>query len=232
MFIFIYVLVGYTGVFAENFNLLGTELQSCSQEGEATTGWYRNDKCTEGANDQGSHHICIDLSYAQTDDGNFCSLTGQPNWCDELQEGKPRVHWCICQWAFNSFLQAAGTSCDDFDVNCEATNNQARQAYGDNPKYAAALECLNKKCPPQEDESAVNTGATNALKKFKSEKMEHAKPDEAQSSTKGSNILLAGAIVSFLGISYYFYNSCSKAENEGFARFEGPVYALGSSYDD
>merc|ERR1719493_352973 len=154
---------------------------------------------------------------------NFCSLTGQPNWCDELQDGKPRVHWCICQWAFNSFLNADGTSCDDFDVNCDATNNQARIAYGNNPDYAKALECLNQKCPPQADENAVNTGVASLLKRSKATKTQHA--DEAESSAKGFDPLLAGAVVLLLVISYYSYNSCFKAKNEGFARVEVPAYA-------
>jgi len=223
MFIFIYILVGYTGVFAQNLNLEGTALQACSQANEATTGWHRDGKCTEGENDQGSHHICVDLHHAQTADGNFCSLTGQSNWCDELQDGKPRVHWCICQWAFNSFLNADGTSCDDFDVKCDATNNQARIAYGNNPDYAKALECLNQKCPPQADENAVNTGVATLLKRSTATKNEHA--DEAQSSVKGFNPLLAGAVVLLLIISYYSYNSCFKAKNQGFARVEVPAYA-------
>merc|ERR1719335_1382243 len=87
--------------FSQKLNLYGNELEACSTEDEATTGWYRDGECTEGKNDKGSHHICIDLHYASESsvDGNFCTVTGQSNWCDELQEGKPRVNWCVCQWA-------------------------------------------------------------------------------------------------------------------------------------
>ena len=44
----------------------------------ALTGFTRNGKCTDLVDDEGSHHICIDLS--STEGGDFCEVTGQPDW--------------------------------------------------------------------------------------------------------------------------------------------------------
>ena len=53
--------------------------RSCSKDSDAKTGFERTGKCTEADGDQGSHHICINMQ-ANTG-GNFCTVTGQPDWC-------------------------------------------------------------------------------------------------------------------------------------------------------
>merc|ERR1711918_175444 len=67
--------------------------------------------------------------------GNFCSVTGQPNWCGSMMgcDGSagqcPVQHWCVCQWAFASYLQRAG-GCDKIqNIVCDATNMVAITAY-------------------------------------------------------------------------------------------------------
>ena len=47
----------------------------------ALTGFTRNGKCVDRNDDAGSHHVCIDMT--STSGGNFCTVTGQPNWCSE-----------------------------------------------------------------------------------------------------------------------------------------------------
>merc|ERR1719182_424154 len=93
-------------------NVQGTPLGRCSHTGMALTGWTRNGHCVDYNDDGGSHHICVDLSSSSTSGGNFCSVTGQSNWCssDMSCDGDPSrqcpvQHWCVCQWAFSSYLE-------------------------------------------------------------------------------------------------------------------------------
>lgn len=98
--------------------------------------------------------MCIDMS--STTGGNFCSVTGQPNWCGSQMQcdgsagACPVEHWCVCQWAFASYLERAG-GCDRIQkVVCEATNMVALKHYREqaahSPRIANALQCLEKKC--------------------------------------------------------------------------------------
>lgn len=146
-------------------NIYGEPLVPCSRNGMATTGYTRTGKCEAVASDAGSHHVCIDISRvgrgkarataantcpvdggARAGATNFCTLTGQPNWCDELQDGKPRQNWCVCQWAFSDAVAAKG--CDALIVNCGATSARALRAYAaaDNAQSRNALACLRAQC--------------------------------------------------------------------------------------
>merc|ERR1711908_141253 len=96
------------GAAASYTNVLGGDLQKCSGTGMALTGFTRNGQCIDRDDDNGSHHICIDMK--STAGGNFCEVTGQPNWCSSKSmacDGSPTEscaveHWCVCQWAFAS----------------------------------------------------------------------------------------------------------------------------------
>merc|ERR1719353_2478212 len=88
--------------------------------------------------------------------GNFCSVTGHPDWCSSKMQcdgsaGQcPVKHWCVCQWAFASYLQRAG-GCDKIQtVVCEATNMVALTHYREQASrdagVKAALECLEQRC--------------------------------------------------------------------------------------
>merc|ERR1711965_284394 len=103
----------------------GGDLQKCSGAGSALTGFTRTGHCTDRDDDAGSHHICIDMK--ANAGGNFCEVTGQPDWCSSSMacDGSPSQmcpveHWCVCQWAFASYLERAG-GCDKIrNVVCEA----------------------------------------------------------------------------------------------------------------
>lgn len=156
----------------EKCNVLGTKLQRCSHPGMALTGWTRDGRCIDRNNDAGSHHICIDLS--DMDGGNFCTVTGQSNWCSSQmpcdgQSGRCQVHnWCVCQWAFRKYIHKAG-GCDKIQrIECEAINAVAVEAYMkfiQNPGRAsaeevegtrAALECIHTRCiKPQSTAAAA-----------------------------------------------------------------------------
>ena len=89
--------------------------------------------------------------------GNFCEVTGQPNWCGSQMscDGAPAdecpvEHWCVCQWAFASYIERAG-GCDKIQkVVCEATNMVALKHYREqaahSPHIKSALQCLEEKC--------------------------------------------------------------------------------------
>jgi uncharacterized protein (DUF2237 family) len=118
---------------ARYLNVHGGALQKCSQHGMALTGFSRTGECYAHDDDQVSHHVCIDLS--STTGGNFCAVTvrpahpasrpkllvltvrlqGQPNWCSSRMQcdGSPSQlcpvkQWCVCQWAFASYVDRAG----------------------------------------------------------------------------------------------------------------------------
>jgi len=145
-------------------NVYGNELESCSQPGMALTGFTRNGHCIDEKDDEGSHHICINLS--STKGGNFCDVTGQSDWCssymacDKIQimmgdpghgngnHDCPVQNWCVCQWAFSSYLEKAG-GCDKIkEIVCEAINIEAIIAYekSDNIQHKIALDCITQRC--------------------------------------------------------------------------------------
>ena len=135
-------------------NVKGGDLEPCSTTGMALTGFTRNSKCVDRNDDAGSHHVCIDMS--STSGGNFCTVTGQPNWCSEsmvCNNGRGMcnvVCWCVCEWAFSSYIQKAG-GCDKIaKIHCEATNMMALKHYEEQAGHSSdvklALECLKQKC--------------------------------------------------------------------------------------
>ena len=82
---------------------------------------------------------------------NFCEVTGQPNWCDDYMQcdGKrglcPVQHWCVCEWAFASYITRAG-GCDKIQsIDCEATNRWAYLHY-QQKGASEALACLESRC--------------------------------------------------------------------------------------
>ena len=135
-------------------NVFGDSLPSCSSSSMALTGYTRTGLCVDRNDDAGSHHICIDLSSAQG--GNFCDVTGQDDWCssempchDDSSQNCPVQNWCVCQWAFASYLENAG-GCDQIqDIVCDAVNLQALKGYWSHkstPKYQTALDCIIERC--------------------------------------------------------------------------------------
>ncbi len=134
-------------------NVYGAELQRCSTDGTALTGYTRNGYCVEQSDDTGSHHICINLN--STSGGNFCDVTGQNNWCsstdmpcnDNPEEMTCAIeNWCVCQWAFASYLEKAG-GCDQIqDIQCGAINIEAIRAYQTTYGYEEAFKCLVERC--------------------------------------------------------------------------------------
>ena len=153
-------------------NIYGEDLRECSRDGMALTGYTRSGKCVDQIDDAGSHHICIDLSSVNTNTKskggqNFCQVTGQSNWCDESMacvnspyEKCPIQNWCVCQWAFASYIEKAG-GCDQIqDIVCDAINLEAYLSYksildenihrrlsmSQTEKIASALSCIESRC--------------------------------------------------------------------------------------
>jgi hypothetical protein len=65
-------------------------------------------------------------------------------------------NWCVCQWAFASYIGTAG-GCDDIqEIQCDAINIQALLAYAklagtsddtnSGGKYTNALKCIEDRC--------------------------------------------------------------------------------------
>ena len=150
---------------SSHLNVYGRPLQTCSLQGMALTGYTRTGHCESRQNDRGSHHICIDLSSTNntiSGGGNFCQVTGQPDWCSSgdmpCHDGKGKnanaareskcgiQHWCVCQWAFARYIERAGGCHQIQNIVCEAIHVQVLLAYRQNDKYKEALECLVERC--------------------------------------------------------------------------------------
>jgi len=94
------------------------------------------------------------MNVSSTTGGNFCEVTQQSNWCSsrmpchdvDLGGLCPVQSWCVCQWAFDSYIKNAG-GCEHIqNIKCEAVNRQALIAYRKSEKYKDALECIERKC--------------------------------------------------------------------------------------
>ena len=145
-------------VSAAELNVYGDALKSCSQDGMAQTGFTRTGHCEDYDHDQGSHNVCIDIPSSKG--GNFCTVTGQPDWCSEDKECGgdatsdlcPIKHWCVCEWAFESYLEKAGGCGQVADIVCESTNHKVIVHYEEaiaqrgDKKAEAALACLEERC--------------------------------------------------------------------------------------
>ena len=129
----------------EEKNVYGKTLKMCSNSNMATTGYTRDGKCSLHFQDMGSHHICVKDISGIKNGQNFCTVTGQPDWCSETQDGKLKENWCVCEWAYEKFLRADEKHCDFLEIDCDATNNLAIKHY---KKYGKneALKCLEQKC--------------------------------------------------------------------------------------
>ena len=153
----IFVIVASLPLTSAYQNVYGNALESCSSDGTALTGYTRNGYCVDRNDDAGSHHICINL--ASANGGNFCTVTGQSDWCssedmpcheDVNDEACAIQNWCVCQWAFASYIAKAG-GCDEIqNIQCNAVNIQAIWAYRDaasrKQTYQDALDCLVSRC--------------------------------------------------------------------------------------
>lgn len=116
----------------------GGPLQRCSDPEMPTTGYTRDGTCATHRGDTGSHHVCLKRVGEKTVDGqNFCSLTGQRDWCAK------KDNWCVCEWAFEEAVARGG--CDSFDIQCDATNRRALEHY-DREGMTHAAQCIRRQC--------------------------------------------------------------------------------------
>lgn len=105
----------------------------------------------------------------------------------------PVENWCVCQWAFASYLHNAG-GCDKIqDVVCESTNMVALEAYeaqaASSPHIADALACLMSRCSISADARAAEVHA-NA----------NAEAPAGEAGTSASVPLLLGGMVLCIGV--------------------------------
>ena len=109
-------------------NVNGGDLERCSGRGMALTGFTRNGHCVDQNDDAGSHHVCIDMS--STTGGNFCSVTGQPNWCGSSMacDGSagvcPVEHW-VRQPSIELFCTTGFSLLCSLTVPCVRTSVRA-----------------------------------------------------------------------------------------------------------
>ena len=147
-------------------NIYGEPLLPCSTEGMALTGFTRKGVCEDYDDpeideaDYASHNVCLDIPSSRG--GIFCTVTGQPNWCDEesrcygedAESDKlcPVENWCVCEWAFARYLNLAG-GCDKIaEIICDSTNIKVITHYQEgikqhkDPHSIKALACIRERC--------------------------------------------------------------------------------------
>merc|ERR1719329_933417 len=135
-------------------NLLGDDLQSCTQSNDIRpTGWTRSGSCNWDPNDGGYHEVCVEMSREFLQD----SVTYDHN--DLSSVVTVGGHWCICAWAFASAVSRAPgeDQPEGITLDCEATNGQLRDVYthfatlrspsGATYRSRNALELVNRLCP-------------------------------------------------------------------------------------
>jgi uncharacterized protein (DUF2237 family) len=135
-------------------NLNGEELKLCSHDGMAFTGYMQNGHCVDQNDDSGSHDICINLSSISSSGQNFCTVMAQSNWCDgtdmpchEDQSKSCAIkNWCVCQWAFASYITKAGGCTAIQDIQCGTNKMQAMKLYKEYNRYCEALDSINVRC--------------------------------------------------------------------------------------
>jgi uncharacterized protein (DUF2237 family) len=103
-------------------NLLGGPLQPCSMD--PLTGWYRDGCCSSGANDDGKHLVCAEV----TDEFlAFSKSVGNDLSSPRPEYGfpglKPGDHWCLCATRWEEARQAGCAP----TVVLEATNARATE---------------------------------------------------------------------------------------------------------
>jgi len=203
-------------------NVYGETLRSCSSSGMALTGYTRTGYCVDQNDDAGSHHICIDMS--STEGGNFCQVTGQSDWCssdmpchDEADSYCTIQNWCVCQWAFASYLQNAGGCSMIQDIVCDAINMEAIKAYkiqsSSNSKYQDALDCLAERC--NIDVNAISEGTWF---------MSIVTPSDRRS------ILGLLAFAALLGAAFSLYRRKTSTEQEDEAKLSCNAIGTDSDY--
>lgn len=101
-------------------NVLGTELQTCSNEPK--TGWYRDGCCNTDENDRGSHTVCCVLTdafleYARQQGNDL--ITPAPQF--SFPGLKAGDSWCVCARTWLAAVNA-GQGCP---VDLEATHEEA-----------------------------------------------------------------------------------------------------------
>merc|ERR1712187_787348 len=106
------------------------------------------------------------------------------------EETCPIGNWCVCQWAFARYIQMAG-GCDSIvDIQCDATNLAALNAYkkeqSNDPTIKTALECLESRC-------SLNTQALYDT--------DAKTPELNNSSTSSFSRLLVGSALAIFALS-------------------------------
>lgn len=141
----------------EDKNLFGTDLHSCSDTNDVgKTGWTRTGSCVWQSSDRGFHEVCVEMTdyfIKQSAKYDKNDLSGV------VQQGG---HWCICAWAWASAVQRDPENFEGITLECERTNARLRNVYeayissndeicgpgGRCYEAKAALDALNKMCPP------------------------------------------------------------------------------------
>lgn len=86
-------------------------------------------------------------------------------------------HWCICAWAWASAVSRDPETMEGIDIDCHRTNGRLRQVFelhiiesrdlvspsGASYKAKAALDALDRKCPPQSANASGTQHMTRVL---------------------------------------------------------------------
>lgn len=88
-------------------------------------GWMREDLCTAGSADAGSHYVCVNMP------SDFWVKTGQATSAADAAANWPKPGpWCICMWCDNRMLL-----CVAAEQNFRACRGRPKTVYPDEITY-------------------------------------------------------------------------------------------------
>jgi len=119
------------------------------------------------------------------------------------------ANWCVCQWAFATYIDKAG-GCDAIqDIQCNAINKEALVAYSSNrDKYEEALNCLVERC----ELGDVDTVAATYYSK---------NSDANAAAGGGGGMVIIGLVIAtaFIGMvavgAYLTFKKTTRSDNNG-----------------
>lgn len=117
LLLFLLLIIGLA--LAEDFNVVGSPLESCSVPEHPVTGWFRDGFCRPDANDHGAHLLCAAM------DDRFLDFTASRgnNLRSVVAAGQ---FWCLC---VNRWKEAASAGLAP-RVKLEATHSNTLSSFG------------------------------------------------------------------------------------------------------
>eukprot|EP00240_Pyramimonas_obovata_P007876 CAMPEP_0118935508 /NCGR_PEP_ID=MMETSP1169-20130426/15679_1 /TAXON_ID=36882 /ORGANISM="Pyramimonas obovata, Strain CCMP722" /LENGTH=169 /DNA_ID=CAMNT_0006878553 /DNA_START=128 /DNA_END=637 /DNA_ORIENTATION=+ len=166
LFVTALVLLCASTASAQHLNVYGEPLQPCGQE----PGSGEGDACTFRGYDRGAHQVCVTSL-----PGGFSASTGQGSWSDEFIG----QNWCICIWAYASFVTNSG----NLPVKCDALPEEVLSSRFSLDKFRMgshnfqdAIDTMCETCSAQAPSEAARSVLSSSCHSLRTAAMGSGKP--------------------------------------------------------